>query len=162
MKIIDRQGRLFGKLSVIDLLVLLVVVILAASLYLKRNVMEHTSPTASIVYEVKISGIREDMLDNWQVGDEVYDTDNDSGSAIGVITQIRSEPSQSSAALADGTYATYTMEGRQDVYLTLSADGLVSNGRTYVNRTYEINVNSSRSAYTKYANFECIITEIQQ
>jgi hypothetical protein len=165
MKIIDRQGRLFGKLSLIDLLVIAVVVILAAALYLKRNVTEYTSPTSpttSIVYEVKIPSVREEMLDCWQVGDKVYDTDNDSGSAIGTITEVRLEPYQNSTTLTDGTYATYTIEGRRDVYLTLSADGLVSNGRYYVNRTYEINVNSYRNAYTKYADFECIITEIQQ
>ena len=33
MKIIDRNGRLFGKISVIDLLVVAVVVVLAAALY---------------------------------------------------------------------------------------------------------------------------------
>ena len=54
------------------------------------------------------------------------------------------------------------MEGRNDVYLTLSADGLESNGRYYVNRTYEVSVNSYRNIYTKYVTCECIITEIQK
>jgi hypothetical protein len=160
MKIIDKQGRLFGKLSVIDLLVIVIVVVLAVSVYLKRNVKDHTAATTPIVYQVKVSGIRDDMLDNWQVGDQMYDADNDS--AMGVITEIRTEPSQSTATRIDGTYSTDTIEGRKDVYLTLSADGLVSNGRYYVDRSYEISVNSNRSVYTKYAGFECMITEIQQ
>ena len=35
MKIIDGNGRLFGKISVIDVLVILVVAVLAAALYFK-------------------------------------------------------------------------------------------------------------------------------
>lgn len=162
-KIVDRQGRLFGKISIIDLLVILVVVVLAVALYMKRNVMEHTSPaapTTSIVYEIKIPGVRNDTLEMYQVGDQVYDTDNDSGNAIGTITEIRTAPYQIGATYADGTYNYPEVEGRSDVYLTLEGQGLISDGRYYVNRTYEINVNSYRNIYTKYVTTECVITEI--
>ena len=37
MKIIDHNGRLFGKISVIDLLVVAVVVVMAAALHFKRS-----------------------------------------------------------------------------------------------------------------------------
>ncbi len=37
MKMIDRNGRIFGKISVIDLVVVAVVVVLAAALYFKSN-----------------------------------------------------------------------------------------------------------------------------
>ena len=165
MKIIDKQGRLFGKISVIDLIVIAVVVILAAALYMKRNVMEHTSPsvpTTGIVYEVRVPSVRDELLDEFQVGDKVYDKDNDSGNAIGTIIDIRVEPNRQPASFADGSYQVAEVEGRNDVYLTLSADGLESNGRYYVNRTYEVSVNSYRNIYTKYVTCECIITEIQK
>lgn len=163
MKIIDKQGRLFGKLSIIDLLVILIVVVLAAAFYLKRNVKEHTSPvtpTTSITYEIKIPGVRDEILSEFQVGDQVYDTDNDSGNAIGTIREIRVEPYRLNATLTDGSYTVGEVEGRNDVYLTLEGSGLISGGRYYVNRTYEINVNSYRNIYTKYVDCECIITEI--
>ncbi len=163
MKIIDRQGRLFGKLSVIDLLVIAIVVVLAAAFYLKRNVKEHTSPTTpttSITYEVKIPGVREELVEQFTVGDAVYDQDNDSGNAIGTITEIRVEPYVLNATLTDGSYTTAEVEGRSDVYLTLEGSGLISGGRYYVNRTYEINANSYRYIYTKYVKCECVITEI--
>ncbi len=162
-KIMDRQGRLFGKISIIDLLVILVVVVLAVALYMKRNVMEHTSPvtpTTSIVYEVKIPGVRNDILEMYQIGDEVYDTDNNSGSPIGTITDIRTEPYQIGATYTDGTYNYPEVEGRSDVYLTLEGQGLITDGRYYVNRTYEVNVNSYRNIHTKYVVTECVITEI--
>lgn len=165
MKIIDKQGRLFGKVSVIDLVVIAVVVILAAALYLKQTQKVHvspTTPTTGIVYEVKIPSVREEALDAFQVGDRVYDQDNDSGNAIGTITEVRLEPYRASTTTTDGSYHIYEVEGRKDVYLTLTAEGLVSNGRYYVNRTYEVSVNSYRNIYTKYIQCECIVTEIQK
>ena len=35
MKLIDREGRLFGKISIIDVLVLAVVIVMAVALYVK-------------------------------------------------------------------------------------------------------------------------------
>jgi hypothetical protein len=159
VKFIDKQGRLFGRVSVIDLLVILVVVALASVLCLRKTALDHTSPTSPIVYSLRLSGIREETVDCWQVGDQVFD--EDSGIVIGVITAIDVQPAETSALLADGTYVTSTVDGRNDLCLTLSAEGLVSGGRAYVDRTYEINVNSTRTLSTKYADFECIITEIQ-
>ena len=42
-KLIDREGRLFGKISVIDLLVVLAVLVLAAAFYTKNNTLEPTA-----------------------------------------------------------------------------------------------------------------------
>ena len=37
MTIMDRNGRLFGKISIIDVIVVLAVVVLAAALYVKTH-----------------------------------------------------------------------------------------------------------------------------
>lgn len=47
MKLIDRNGRLFGKVSVIDLIVVVVVLILAVALNMKNNHLSHTSTSVS-------------------------------------------------------------------------------------------------------------------
>ena len=60
MKLIDHNGRLFGKISVIDVLVLAVVVVLAAALYFKSN-QTHTGTSVTnneITYQVLASGVR--------------------------------------------------------------------------------------------------------
>ena len=49
MKMIDRNGRIFGKISVIDLVVAAVVVVLAAALYFKSNQV-HTGGTVDQNY----------------------------------------------------------------------------------------------------------------
>ena len=37
MKILDRDGRLFGKISIIDVIVILVVAVLALAIYVKTQ-----------------------------------------------------------------------------------------------------------------------------
>ena len=44
MKVIDNNGRLFGKISLIDVLAVLVVLALGAALYVKSN-QPHTGTT---------------------------------------------------------------------------------------------------------------------
>ena len=46
MKIMDKNGRLFGKISVIDVLVILVVAVMAFALYVKNNTLSVTSTSA--------------------------------------------------------------------------------------------------------------------
>ena len=46
MKIIDRNGRLFGAVSVIDVLVVAVVVVMAAALYFK-SIQAHTGASVT-------------------------------------------------------------------------------------------------------------------
>ena len=65
MKLIDNNGRLFGKISIIDVLVILVVAAMGAALYLKTNHNEITSTATSndtITYQVLVSGVRTSRL----------------------------------------------------------------------------------------------------
>ena len=88
MKVIDHNGRLFGKISVIDVLVILVVIALAGALYVK-NSRPHTSAsvtTQTITYQVLVEGAQNYLKENIHVGDKVYDLNYSSGgSALGSL-----------------------------------------------------------------------------
>ena len=45
MKILDRDGRLFGKISIIDVIVILVVAVLALAIYVTVSYTHLTLPT---------------------------------------------------------------------------------------------------------------------
>ena len=73
MKVIDNNGRLFGKISVIDVLAILVVLALGAALYVKSN-QPHTGvsvPTQTITYQVRVDGAPEYLQNSIHVGDAV-------------------------------------------------------------------------------------------
>ena len=161
-KIIDDKGRVFGRISIIDFIVIAIVIVLGIAVYLKFNVLEVTSNSAEtpITYEIKISGIRDYTIDGIQTGDILFDLNNDSGVSIGTIVSIASAPAQAASERLDGTFVIGNVEGRYDLTLTVEATGLESSGRYFINRTYEINANSIRTFYTKYCTFSATIMEI--
>ena len=151
MKIIDKNGRLFGKISFIDILVVIIVIVLAFAVY-ARFFTKTTTAVAAIndSFEVQICvyGVRQLTADAFQVGDDVYESENDT--YIGTITAIEVSDAYGEYATLSGEYVVAPIEGRKDVVLTLSSEGLVSAGRYYASRTYELGANASLTFETKY------------
>ena len=159
MKMIDRNGRIFGKISVIDLVVAAVVVVLAAALYFKSNQV-HTGRSVveqTITFQVRVRGLDRYIADAVLVGDGLYDQNYPSGGrAIGYITEVeveRDPGTKLAESLGDGTAALVEAEDTVDLLITLEGKGLVENGRYSINRIYGLGVNSGRTYYTKRAQF---------
>lgn len=162
-KIIDQNGRLFGKISVIDVLFLLVVAAVCAAFYVKFNVLDVTRKTVDTVpvtYKITIYGVRDYTVMSLAVGDLIYDKDYSGEQPVGKITDISVQDAVRAVEKTDGTIVSGPVEGCYDVTLTLSAQAIRSSGRTLVNRTYEVNVNSERVFNTKYATFSATITGV--
>ena len=167
MRIIDRDGRLFGKISIIDLLVIAAVAVIAAAVYVKNNATPTGSGTVkeqSITFQVRASGLEDYLADAIRVGDKVYDADYSSGSGpVGEITraQVLSDPGvQLYDGMPDGTLPEIEVEGTVDLLITVKGSG-VSDGRSYtINRVYELGVNSSRNYRTNRAAFVVSVVEI--
>lgn len=162
-KLIDRNGRLFGKVSVIDLVVVLIVVVMAFALNVKNNDLDASKTSGSstpITFTIRVENLPLYTVDAIQVGDTLYDKDRSSGGAIGRITAIETLPASKVVDLKNGTYAELTNEDALNLLITVEGSGMVTNGRYSINRVYEIGVNASRNFYTKYALFVGDVTEI--
>lgn len=164
MKLIDRNGRLFGKVSVIDLIVVAVVLVLAVALNMKNNHLSHTSTSVTndpITYQVLVSGSRNYVADAIREGDLMFDQDRSSGGTLGKILSIEVLPGSKMAELNDGTVEVIPAEDCVNLLLTVQGEGIVSDGRVLLNRIYDLGVNSARNFYTKYAQFTGTVTDIQ-
>jgi hypothetical protein len=162
-RIIDERGRVFGKVSIIDFIVLAIVIVLGVALYMKFNVLEITSNTTKtepMTYTIKVEGVRSFSMDSIKPGDLLFDEDNNTGNTIGTIRDVASSEAVKESELLDGTLVLGKVEGCYDLIITVEADGLKNNGRFYVNKTYEVNANSKRTFYTKYCTFSGTILEI--
>lgn len=167
MKIIDRDGRLFGRISVIDLLVIAVVVVIAAAVYVKNN----DTPTGSdgvkevpIVFQVRTTGTESYIADALRVGDKIYDANYSSGGGpVGEIAQIQVLNDPGTVvyeSMPDGTLPTIEVAGTVDLLVTIKASG-VSDGRSYsINRVYELGVNSSRTYRTNRTIFGGTVVKV--
>lgn len=162
-KIIDRNGRLFGFISVIDLLVIVVVAVMGFALYTKNTQMAITSTNTAdqtITYQILASGIRTYVAEAVREGDQLFDPDRSSGGTWAPSPTSSSCPGTKLAEF-DGTVAAATVEDGVDMLITVEGTGLVSeSGRYTLNRVYELGVNSSRTFCTKYAEFIGTVTEI--
>lgn len=161
MKIIDRNGRLFGKISVIDVLVILAVAVLAAALAFKGN-QTHTGTTAMtpITFQLRISGYRGYVTDAIRAGDMLYDQDNSSGGPLGEILDIQTSPGSKLATFYDGAIEDVPVEDGYTLLLTVRGEGILSNNRYLLNRVYNLGVNTTRNYYTPYAQFTATVTAI--
>ena len=163
MKVIDHNGRLFGKISLIDVLAILVVLALGAALYVKSN-QPHagsSAPLQTITYQALVEGAPEYLQNSIHVGDQVYDRDYESGGApLGEIVEIQKLPGSKVAEFDDGTAGTAPVEGSANLLLTIQGEGLVNDEGYYLNRVYSLGVNAARTYYSKYAEFTTMVTAI--
>ena len=162
-KVIDENGRLFGLISIIDVVVVAVAAVLAVALYTKDSAMPIASaadPMQTIRYEVSIDNMPEGRLESLRVDDQIYD--KETGNHMGTIKEIRSEDCVISMLKADGTYVMAPIEGRYNVKLTVEAQARVDErGHYYVNRANIIGVGWSMDFYTKTSLFGGTVTEME-
>ncbi len=163
-KFIDSSGRLFGKISVIDVLVLLAVVVAVSAIYVKNNLLETTSTAntdVTLVMDLEVMIAPDYIVDAIQIGDELYDTDHATGGAIGVIVGKEILPASAFAELNDGSLAMITSDKDVNVLLTVEGKGSYKDGRYSFNRVYEMGANSSRNFETKYASFVGVVHGVE-
>ncbi len=164
MKILDHKGRLFGKISIIDVLVVLIVVIMAFALHMKNTSLaaSKTGEAANtpITFVVEAEHVPLNVAEAICVGDKVYDKDRVSGGAIGKITNIEVLPAGRTERLTNGTYASVTSENASNLLVTIEGTGSVTNGYYAINRIYEIGLNAARNFYTSYAVFTASVVSI--
>ena len=163
MKIMDNNGRLFGKISIIDVLVIAVVAVLAVAMYLKTNTMTHTStalPSDVIEYEVKVQNVQPYVAEAIRVGDKVYDEDNPSVGCVGEITAVETMPGTEQVTFRDGTADIVTTQDTVDLRVSIRGEGLIDGKSYLLNRVYSLGVNSARNFQTTYVRFTGTVAAI--
>ena len=163
MKLIDENGRLFGKISIVDVLALLAAAAVVAAVYGKGHMPQTGSVTLNpIVYQLRLENQPQYLVDALRVGDQMFDRERSTGGSLGTITAIEVTDGSTQGTLLDGTYGAFPTEERYNVLLTIESEGMIAaDGAVALNRIYDIGVNSSRYFNTKYANFIGTIAGIQ-
>lgn len=164
MKLVDNNGRLFGKISVIDVVVILVVIAMGAALYVKNNTLVHTSTNVTlntITYQVQVNGVPQYVADAIQTEDPLYEQDRSTGGSLGTIVSIETAPGTKIAELTDGSVELVPVEDGVNLLLTVKGEGIYKDGRYLLNRIYDLGVNAARTFYTPYAQFQGTVSAIE-
>ena len=149
-KIIDEKGRLFGKISVIDIFVIIVAAVLVFAVYTKTG--SGDTPAASVntipvTYSVFVNAVRDTTVSLLRPGDKLY-TEN--GIYVGTIKSVDVDDAKKPLVLTDGTYVNAPVDERFDVTLIVEAQCSEAGGRYYADRAFELNTSAEHKLVTKY------------
>ena len=121
MKIIDKKGRLFGLINIVDLLIIVLLLALVAvgvkRFGNKAAVGEATTKKGVITAEIK--DVRDVTAKNVKVGDPIYDYDK--GTLIGKILTAQVEPYKDKTEY-QGKFFNAEVPDKYRVIVTLDAD----------------------------------------
>lgn len=121
MKIIDKKGRLFGLINIVDLLIIILLLALVAvgvkRFGNKAAVGEATTKKGVITAEIK--DVRDVTAKNVKVGDPIYDYDK--GTLIGKILTAEVEPYKDKTEY-QGKFFNSEVSGKYRVIMTIDAD----------------------------------------
>jgi len=151
---LDKNGKLFGKISIVDLVVILIILVVAAG-----GVYRFTAPGAAVSrgdatvdFTIRIEGPRAFTLENYAPGLRVYD--NRANQFIGHVVGFRYEPHTISRTLNDGRVIFAEWPDHVTIYLDVQAQGRYTDTGIYVEGTYEITANSVIMIRTRYVEVE--------
>ncbi|MCL2415926.1 MAG: DUF4330 domain-containing protein, partial [Defluviitaleaceae bacterium] len=139
----DKNGRLFGKISIIDAFVILIAItIIAGTAY--RFLAPATavdSGNAVINYTLRIDGVRDFTAQYYQEGLPVFD--RMVNQRIGQITGVRSEVQRAFMAMPNGEIVHAERPGILVVYVDIEANGRETETAYFAEGNYELRVGST-------------------
>ncbi len=132
MKIIDSNGKLFGKISILDIIIVAVVVFLGVVFALnvtnKSELPVSVSSDLQYTTVIKAYNVFKTPKSPFEVGDVMY---TQSGEVIGKIVNIDARTGYTKEKMLDGTYIDFETEDYIDYYLTVEGNG------TYTDKGYK-------------------------
>ena len=119
MKLINKDGKLFGKVNIIDILVVFLIV--AAVIFVGARIADsgNGSTMQTAVYKFEIEKVRMQTVEAW-AKNSLGIVDAEGKDLMGDIVSIYYEPARELVKKADGSYCIAEHSDRYDVTLTLN------------------------------------------
>lgn len=122
MALIDGKGRLFGKINIVDLLIVLLIISIAAvgySVFLggsDKQVVE----SSKVVYDFEITNVSKDFIDAITPGNPIRDSVR--GNELGtVVSKASKKATMLNEDLTNGRYIIAEVPNSYDVVITIEA-----------------------------------------
>lgn len=133
-KIIDEKGRLFGKVSILDIAIVLMVIGLGAGFIYKRTspeIRQVVNANTTFYVTLAANQLRSFSVDAVNEGDLMYKQHD--RQALGRVVKLEALPATDFLLLGDGTAELAEMEDRYRLFITVECVGSVNDRGYYVN-----------------------------
>ena len=151
----DNKGKLFGKINIVDLLVIVIVT------YFKFNLSAHSDVTTSngqVQYTLLTKAVRMYTVDQLVKGDKIFD--EESGKCVGEIVEVEYEPAYDYVIKNDGTPVYSQIPEKYDVKVTVLSDAVINNSGINANGAKFVYYNQKGIYYTKRVQVESQVVEL--
>lgn len=150
--IIDKKGKLFGKLNIIDLFVILFIIAAAIGIGARffSGAAEDVRSKTAFTYVVEIEGVRSYTVDALAKKGPVIDTK--SKKTVGEITDVSYQPMKTQSMKADGTTVFAEVPDKYTALVTVSSEGNETDKGYFVGENIELSVGTTINMATKYVN----------
>ncbi len=157
---INKEGKLFGKISIIDIVVVLAVVVMSFGLYLRFGGEETKVSTQKqqIEYTLLVKGVRIGTVEALQQLGPV--TNVSTKEYAGDITEVTYEKAIDTRELANGRIVETPLPERYNATVKIHVDGSVNNSGYYTSTNQSINIGSTLYFTSKFANTSGVIVDV--
>ena len=160
--LLDEKGRLFGKISIIDIGVLLLIVALLGGVYYKFFMVDKNNSAAkfdTIEYKVLVEEVRQQSVDAIEIGADIYDVKTDS--PMGKIVSKEVLPATDQLTKADGTMVIAEKPERFNVLVTIQVPGVETKYGFLANGKRDLNRESQQVMDTRMIILETKIVDVK-
>lgn len=148
---IDKNGKLFSKISIVDILIVLAIILCIAAAFIRFSGLLGDNQTTPVNFEyvVKIQQIREKSAEAVEKKGHVYSNLSDK-SYFGEIVDVKVEENENTTIMYDGTVKKTHVPDRYDVYATIRTNGKSTGTALYTSGGKKIEIGSYEYIATKW------------
>lgn len=160
--IIDKNGKIGGKISVIDIfaVLILLVAVLGITLRFYSAPSKSARERVKLSYVVEIEDVRKYTVD--AIAKKGIVVDAKQKTEIGEITDVLYEAYKKEEFDSDGNLVYAEVPNKYVIRITVSSEGKESENGYYVGNDTELAVGSTVSFATKYANSSGKVRSIEK
>lgn len=157
----DKNGKLFGKINIVDFCVVLVVILFAAGIGVRflSRASEYVKTPKTYEYTVSVSGVREFTVQALEKMGNI--TDEDGNMVVGEIVSVERVPYEVQVVTVDGEVKETVMPERLKCNVTIRAEGKESNECYFTKDDVEISVGRTVEVISKYVNTSGVISSVE-
>ncbi|MFV0502964.1 MAG: DUF4330 family protein [Lachnospirales bacterium] len=157
---LDKKGRLFGKVSIVDLAIIILLIVLIIGVAIRFSSKGETitsNDDFKIVFE--IDKVRQYTVDAIKVGDDIYEQH---GNILGTVSNIEIEPGYDVMTKDNGTALYAPVEDRYRLIVTMDSSGNVNEFGYFANGNRQISTGSDLAIQSQYIHTYCRILDVYE
>ena len=142
---LDDKGRIFGKVSVIDIFILLALILMAAGFIYNRtsqNIRQIIAADTPIYVTFVVTGVRDFSFGAVEAGD-IFFRQHERTIPLGTVTEVTRGQAYDIITLFDGTAEYAPIIGRYNMYIIISGVGSITDTGYFLNGTQQMSVGGS-------------------